>query len=140
MLERALEAGETEGRAEGLQVIVVKHQLGERAQVADGGGQLLDVVVAEVQLAEQLEREHAHVHTGELAVGHLQVLERVGEVGSEWVVFLGDDNELLLGLFDIAGTDRRQGGERHGVCITSSVSQARSGEEVLETVGISLGK
>lgn len=138
VLEGALEAGEAKGWAEGLQVVVVKHQLGQRAEVADGGGQLLDMVVAEVQLAEELKREHAHVHTGQLAVGHLQVLQGEREVGRQRIVLLGDDHKLLLGFLHIPGADWRKGRERHTVCIISSMSQACSREEVLETVGISL--
>lgn len=51
-LEGPLQRGQAQRLAEGLQVVVVEDELGEAAEVPDGGGELLDVVVAEVQLAE----------------------------------------------------------------------------------------
>ncbi|TNN80274.1 hypothetical protein EYF80_009599 [Liparis tanakae] len=47
-LEGPLQGGQAERLAEGLQVVVVEDELGEAAQVPDGGGEFLDVVVTEV--------------------------------------------------------------------------------------------
>lgn len=52
VLEGALQCGQAEGLAEALQLVVVEDELREAAQVSNGGWQLLDVVVAEVQLAK----------------------------------------------------------------------------------------
>lgn len=51
-LQGALQRGQAQRHAEGLQVVVVEDELRQAAQVADGGRQLLDVVVAQVQPAE----------------------------------------------------------------------------------------
>lgn len=50
-LQGPLQGGQAQGHAESLQVVVVQDELREAAQVADGGGEFLDVVVAEVELA-----------------------------------------------------------------------------------------
>lgn len=51
-LECPLQGGQAEGFTEGLQVVVVKDELRETTQVADGGRKFLDVVVAKIQPAQ----------------------------------------------------------------------------------------
>lgn len=68
--------------------------------------------------------KHPHVHPGQFAVGDLQLLQRIGEVGCERVVLLGSDGELFLGLLYVSGTNRSECGERKAACVTSSVCQA----------------
>ena len=113
-------------------------QLSQAAQVPDGGWQLLDVVVAEVQPAQTLEGEHAHVYPGQLAVGHLQLLQGVGEARGQGIVLLGHNGQLLLELLHIPGPDRCEGRQRESVIFTSSVGQPGSREEVLQAVSIGL--
>lgn len=47
-LQGLLQGGQAEGHAEGFQVVVVEDEIREAAEVADGGGEFLDVVVAQV--------------------------------------------------------------------------------------------
>lgn len=47
-LEGPLQRGQTQLHAEGFQVVVVEDEFGEAAEVANGGGELLYVVVAQV--------------------------------------------------------------------------------------------
>lgn len=68
--------------------------------------------------------QHPHVHPRQLAVGDLQLLQRVGEAGGEGVVLLGDDDQLLLGLLYVSGADRSECGERKAASVASSVCQA----------------
>lgn len=84
------------------------------------------------------EGQHPHVHAGKFAVGDLQLLQGVGEVGGEWVVLLGDDGELLLGLLHVPGTNRRERGEGEAACVAPSVCQTGGREEVLQAVCIGL--
>lgn len=56
-LQGPLQRGQAQLHAEGFQVVVVEVELGEAAEVADGGREFLDVVVAQVQLAESWEDE-----------------------------------------------------------------------------------
>lgn len=128
----------------------MEDELGQAAEVADSGREFLDVVVAEVEFAEsckhntkyidrmQIEGEqthsdnpvyctfkgqHPHVHAGQFAVGHLELLQRAGEVRGEGVVLPGHDGEFLLGLFHVSGTHRSERGEREAARVTSSVCQ-----------------
>lgn len=54
--------------------------------------------------------QHAHVHTGQFAPGHLQVLQGVRETGGQGVVLLGEDGKFLFGLLYISGSNRGEGG------------------------------
>ena len=84
--------------------------------------------------------QHPHVHPWQFAVGDLQLLQRVGEPGGEGVVLLGDDGKLLLGLLDVSGAHRCERRQGKVACVTSSVCQTSGWEEVLQAVGIGLGK
>lgn len=77
------------------------------------------------------ERQHPHVHAGQFAVGDLQLLQGVGEVGGDGVVLLGDDGELLLGLLNVSGANRSERGERKATRDASSVGQTSRREEAL---------
>lgn len=70
------------------------------------------------------EGQHPHVDTRQLTIGDLQLLQRVGKVGGEGVVFLGHDGELLLGLFYLSGADWSQFGERDAARVAPSLRQA----------------
>lgn len=50
--QAALQGGQTEGVAEGFQVVVVQNEFKEEGDIADSGREFLDVVVAEVQLTK----------------------------------------------------------------------------------------
>ncbi len=138
MLERGLQARGAQAVAKALQVVVVQDQLGEAAQVTDGGRQLLDVVVAEVQPAQRSQTQHAHVHTGQSAVRHLQLLQRVREAGRERIVLLRQNAELLLGFLHIAGAGRAERRQRDRVRVTTSVCQPSGGEEALQAAAVGL--
>lgn len=84
--------------------------------------------------------QHPHVHPWQFAVGDLQLLQRVREAGGEGVVLLRDDGELLLGLLDVSGAHGSERGQGKAARVTSSVCQTSGREEVLQAVGISLGK
>lgn len=60
------------------------------------------------------------------------------EVGGEWVILLGDDSELLLGLLYISGANRSQCGQRKAARVTPSVCQTSRREKVLQAVGVGL--
>lgn len=51
-LQGPLQGGQAEGVAEGFEMVVVEDEFREAAEVTDGGGEFLDVVVAEVELPE----------------------------------------------------------------------------------------
>lgn len=85
-LERLLKGGGAQGTAEGLQVIVVQVELLKEDQVTDGGRQLLNVVMAEVEFSELLQAEHARVDPSEFAVRGLEMLEGIREVLGERIV------------------------------------------------------
>lgn len=87
-----------------------------------------------------LEGQHPHVHPRQLAVGHLQLLQRVGEAGGERVILLGDDGKLLLWLLYVFGTHGSEGGEGKAARVAPSVRQAGGRQEVLQAAGISLRK
>lgn len=57
-LQGALQRGQAECLAEGLQVVVVQDELREAAQVSDGGGEFLDVVVTKVKLPESYKNKN----------------------------------------------------------------------------------
>lgn len=48
VLEGPLEGGQTECLTEGFQVVIVEDEFGKTAEVTDGGGKFLDMVVTEV--------------------------------------------------------------------------------------------
>lgn len=47
-LQGPLQSGQAEGHAEGFQVVIVEDEITEAAEVANGGREFLDVVIAEV--------------------------------------------------------------------------------------------
>lgn len=62
--QAVLQRGQTEGVAEGFQVVAVQNQVREAAEITDGGRKLLDVVVAEVQLPKSCGKIHKYVTHG----------------------------------------------------------------------------
>lgn len=55
--QAVLQGGQTEGVAEGFQVVAVQDEVRQAAQITDSGGEFLDVVVAEVQLTKSFKKK-----------------------------------------------------------------------------------
>lgn len=68
MLEGALQGGQAERLAEGFQVVIVKDKFRKAAEVTDGGGEFLDVVVTEIELPQswrhKTKRKHLSLESG----------------------------------------------------------------------------
>lgn len=62
-MEGPLQGGQAESLAECFQVVVVEDELREAAEVTNGGRELLDVVVAEVELAESCKNKDKKKNT-----------------------------------------------------------------------------
>lgn len=56
-LEGLLQGGQAQGLAEGFQVVVVEDEFRQAAEVTDGSREFLDVIVAEVELAESCKKK-----------------------------------------------------------------------------------